>query len=171
MKAWMAGVAVFLLLAACGTMGATKWGDSAYVTMSDDFSGYESWTKVNHETITGDTTGNLGPAHEGAQGFREVYVNKTGKKVATSAAGYPYPEGTIIVKANSKEKMGAIAALTVMVKRGPTYDPANGNWEYIMTSPAFEVAAQGKVDMCIGCHTAGAAADYTFNDYYAKPTM
>ena len=171
MKAWMVGLAVVLVLGACATMGVTKWGENSYVTMGDDFSGYKSWTKVNHETITGDTTGSLGPAHEGAQGFREIYVNKTGKKVATTASGYPYPEGTIIVKESSKEKMGAIAALTVMVKRGPNYDPANGNWEYIMTSPAFEVAAQGKVDMCIGCHTAGKDADYTFNDYYAKPMM
>jgi hypothetical protein len=154
MKALAAGFVAVVLLAACTSVGTGKWSDNMYVTSVDDFSGYKGWMKVNDEPITGDSTGALGPAHEGATGFRDVFINHKGSA--------PFEVGTILVKESRKTRGGDITSLTVMVKRAGGYDPANRNWEYVMTSPAFDVAAQGKVDMCIGCHTAAADTDYVF---------
>jgi hypothetical protein len=165
MKAWIIGFGVVVLLAACATMGAKGAGDG---TPTDAFAGYPSWRRVNAQPITGDASGALGRAHEGASGYRNVFVNATGEEVATSASGYPYPEGTILVKESRKTADGAITNLTVMIKREATYDPDNGNWEYVMTSPTLEVASQGKLSMCIGCHAAGFEQDFTFNDTYAR---
>lgn len=134
-------------------------------TTTDMFSDYMSWTKVNRETITGDATGVLGPAHEGAKGFREIYVNDLGKPVYFGEMAYPFPVGTIIVKESYNEDngmKGILKNLTVMVKKTSGYDPANGDWEYIMASPTFDVMDQGKIGMCIGCHSAEKDKDFTF---------
>jgi hypothetical protein len=49
-----------------------------------------------------------------------------------------------------------------MIKRGRTYDPDNNNWEYMMIGADMEVMAQGKIEMCIGCHANAAKKDYVF---------
>jgi hypothetical protein len=139
--------------------------DVAYETKVKDFKKYDKWMKVNDETVTGDQFGVLGPAHGGAEGFREIYINKEGEKVSKGRDRFPYPVGTIIVKetyANDNGRKGDLEALTVMVKRGVGYDIEHNNWEYMMVSPDDEVKAQGRVEMCIGCHAAAADTDWVF---------
>jgi hypothetical protein len=172
----LAAAAILLLtVVSCSTIKGVKatkqatkgMKDVAYETRVSDFDGYEKWIKVNKETITGDEFGVLGPAHGGAEGFREVYINKTGKKVSTGKDDFPYPVETIIVKETYMDeggKKGELANLTVMIKHGGLYDPDHGNWEYMMVSPESEVMAQGRVEMCIGCHAAAADTDWVFND-------
>ena len=147
--------------------GENKWEKRSYVTVLSDFEGYRKWFKVNDKTITGDSTGILGPAHAGEKGFREVYINKTGIAVSTGKADFPYPVGTIIVKdafMNEGGQKGSLAAVTIMIKRGRGYDSAHDNWEYMMVSPANEIKAQGKLKGCTGCHEAAEDTDYVFND-------
>jgi hypothetical protein len=139
--------------------------DMTYETKVKDFKGYDKWMKTHDETVTGDQFGVLGPAHGGAEGFREIYINDEGKKVSKGRDKFPYPVGTIIVKetyANEGGKKGELEALTVMIKRGFGYDPEHKNWEYMMVSPDEEVMAQGRVEMCIGCHAAAADRDWVF---------
>jgi hypothetical protein len=161
---------IFTLVAvlSCSTSkGSQKWEDANYSTMMSDYEGYQSWYKVNKETITGDPFNALGPAHAGKEGFREIYVNRTGKAVSTGKADYPYPVGTIIVKETYPGEggmKGNLDNLTIMVKRSSGYDPANNNWEYLMITADNEVMAQGKLDMCIGCHAVAADDDYVFNN-------
>jgi hypothetical protein len=163
-------VTIFLLVAvfSCSTTeGARKWEDSSYVTMLSDFDGYQNWFKVNTETITGDPFGALGPAHAGEEGFREVFINRTGQNVSKGKADFPYPVGTIVVKETYPGEggmKGSLGSLTIMIKRKSGYDPTNNNWEYMMVSPDNEIKAQGKVDMCIGCHAQAADKDFVFND-------
>jgi hypothetical protein len=169
------GVVLIAGFTSCSTWRAAKatsdvagmYRDLTYETKISDFDGYEDWMKVNEETITGDVFGVLGPAHERAEGFREVYINKTGKKVSTGRDDFPYPVGTIIVKesyANDGGRKGDLANLTVMMKRGSGYDLEHGDWEYMMVSPSNEVLGQGCMDMCIGCHAAAADSDWVYND-------
>ncbi len=171
----IAAVTLLLSVVSCSTVKGIKatkqtvkgMKDIAYETQVSDFDGYEKWMKVNKETITGDVFGVLGPAHAGAEGFREVYINKTGKKVSTGREDFPYPMGTIIVKesyTNEDGKKGELTGLTVMIKRGGLYDPDNGNWEYMMVTPENEVMAQGRVEMCIGCHAEATETDWVFNN-------
>ena len=145
-------------LATCASTDAGK-------TPVADFADYQSWTKINTETITGDISAMLGSAHEGNKGFREVYVNETGEAAALGNAAYPFPEGTIVVKESYKDaggSKGSLANLTIMVKRDGGYDSDNGDWEYLMASPAKAVQMQGKLGMCIDCHAAAYDSDFVF---------
>ncbi len=146
-------------LATCASTDADKTGVA-------DFNNYENWTKINQETITGDLTDFLGSAHEGPSGFREVYVNDAGESVGLGQVDFPYPEGTIVVKESfapdSSGKKGNLTGLTIMVKREAGYDPDNSDWEYLMTSADGAVQMQGKVGMCIDCHTGAYDTDYVF---------
>jgi hypothetical protein len=159
--------ALFTIISCSTSKGMQKWEDSSYATMMSDYDGYQSWFKVNEETITGDPFNALGPAHAGKEGFREVYINKTGKAVSMGKADYPYPVGTIIVKETYKGDggmKGMLDSLTIMIKRSSGYDPANNNWEYMMVTPDDEIMAQGKLDGCIGCHSQVSGDDFVFNN-------
>ena len=134
-------------------------------TTASDFAGYQSWTKVNSETITGDITGVLAGAHERSKGFREIYVNDIGKPVEFGEADYPYPVGSIIVKESYKNKngsKGALSNLTIMVKRESGYSSDYGDWEYIMTDSKGSIKSQGAMGSCIACHATGSDKDFTF---------
>lgn len=138
-------------------------------TSVSEFSGYEAWTKVNAEPITGDRTGTLGRnIHEGEAGFRDVFVNPVGQAVATGAQDGPYPVGTIVVKnsyAGDNGQIGDLSGVTVMVKRDAGYDSENGDWEYVNLSADLDVKGQGLLNGCISCHSAAADRDYIFGGY------
>ncbi len=141
--------------------GETDMSDSSIDIIKD----YKLWDKINEDIITGDTTGFMGMAHRGPDGFRNIYINAKGTQVAFGEKEYPFPEGTIVVKevfANNDGAQGDLMSLTIMIKRAEGYDPGHGDWEYIMTNPAFEVQAQGIVEMCIGCHDSADDKDYIF---------
>ena len=163
----MKKIAVALFLCLILVFACLSTGDADRRATVDDFAQYTSWYKVNEETVTGDETGLLGPAHAGAQGFREVYINDLGKGVSDGNSDLPYPQGTIIVKESygkaSDGGKGQLTGITVMVKQDEEYDPENGNWEYLNVSPNMKVTAQGKIGMCINCHAA-AEDDYVFTD-------
>lgn len=148
---------VAVLIAGCAS------APEAGATAASVFQGYTSWTKMNKQPITGDTTGVLGSAHEGARGFREVFISDAGKN---AASGGPYPQGTLILKESYKRGSsggkGDLASLTMMTKREAGYDPENGDWEYLMATPALKIQAQGKLGMCINCHAAAFDSDYVF---------
>jgi len=44
------------------------------------------------------------------------------------------------------------AAYFVMVKRAPGYDPAGGDWEYLVLGAAGRVEDRGKLPLCARCH-------------------
>lgn len=121
--------------------------------------------KANSQPITGDSTGALGRAHEAAEGFREVYVNRIGE-AGFSDSG-EFREGTIIVKeafAESDGDKGDLTAVTVMVKREDGFDSGNGNGEYVNASADLKIRGQGAIRSCIVCH-AQAENEYIFANY------
>lgn len=159
--------AIFVLFLVFVLFSVSAKGQEEGVAVTEDFSDYMNWSKVNQMTITGDETGVLGPAHERAKGFREIYVNEIGKPVAYGEMDYPYPEGSVLLKESFKEKNGEkgdLSSITVMVKREEGYDPENGNWEYINADSDFKISGQGKIGMCIGCHSVMSEKDFTFWD-------
>jgi len=159
----VAGVLVVCaLIVSCASSGSKDTNK----TDVDVLTGYASWPKVNSETITGDATGVLGKAHEGSDGFREVYANAVAQRVSSGSADLPYPLGSIIVKEaykNAGGSKGDMTSITVMVKREDGYDTENGNWEYLMLTPAMKVQNQGLLGGCISCHAA-ADNDWVFTD-------
>ena len=119
-----------------------------------DWSTWESWTKVNAEPFV--SKGHKKP-------WVNVYVPAEHQETYAALAG-EMPQGFAVVKSVHNDADGAagdIAALTVMAKMGPDYDPENGNWYYGVLSPdGAKAMNEGKMDACINCHSTG--KDYLF---------
>ena len=151
--------------------GALVEGDSPVLTDFDakesDFQAYRTWTKVNIDAVTGDAFGVLGPAHEAADGLRDIYVNVFGKSFYLEACGCTFPIGAIIVKEAYKKAAGGgkgeLASLAMMVKRGEGFDPPNGNWEYFKSAPDLSGMTRGKLAGCAACHVVAKSWDFVFN--------
>jgi hypothetical protein len=45
-----------------------------------------------------------------------------------------------------------------MVKRQPGFDPAGGDWEYLVVAPTGEIEARGRLPGCARCHAEAPAA-------------
>lgn len=91
-----------------------------------------------------------------------------GEVLAGAASGYPGrgPASAAGVGATLVERLfeaGGKAPVTyfVMVKREPGYDPAGGDWEYLVVAPDGHVEERGKLSLCARCH-AEAPHDHLF---------
>jgi len=88
-----------------------------------------------------------------------TYLNAAAFDALSKKAG-TMPAGSIIVKENYMPD-GKLDAYTVMYKvQG--FDAANNDWFWIKYKADGTIEAEGKVDMCIGCHTAQKANDYIY---------
>lgn len=117
-----------------------------------NWSGWKSWTKVNNDTFV-------------SKGHKKPWVNV----YVTDAAAYKaggVSQGFAVVKAIHSDdggKPGDVKMLTVMAKMESGYDSENGDWYYAaMSADGSKVMQEGKLPMCIGCHTGG--EDYLFPD-------
>lgn len=90
-----------------------------------------------------------------------TYLNPAATRAAAEGAGQ-LPPGAIVVKDNFMPD-GTLAASTVMYKI-EGYNPQAGDWWWAKFMPDGTVdmdgMAQGRVEMCIGCHARGADNDY-----------
>ena len=132
---------------------------------TEDFETFESWHKVNAETLTGTSNGQLQGKHLEDRGFREVYVNDIGRPAFAGGGDIPIPEGTIIVKDTyyiaRDGSQGRRWNITIMKKREAGYDSDNNDWEYVTAGPNKFVRYQGTMSLCIDCHVA-AERDFVF---------
>jgi hypothetical protein len=133
-----------------------------------DLAGYTTWVQVNAAPLTGDPFGAVGQGHGGAEAIREIYVNDAGKAVSAAGAGFPYPVGTVIVEETYgrlvADGKGSLTQISAMVKRAPGYDPAGGDWEFMLVKPDLTLAARGKLPTCIACHAAASGRDFVFTN-------
>jgi hypothetical protein len=126
-----------------------------------DFRGYEKWKRL--QTLVG-TDPFLGGAHGGGPLHRGVFVHPADAKPVNGQ----YPVGTTFLKELREDVNGQpgnlVEALTVMVKRGGTFNPTGSGWEYFMTDTALtETLMRGGADtMCYGCHSAATTRDWVF---------
>jgi hypothetical protein len=116
------------------------------------FTDYASWTKFNDNPIKG---------HEV---WANVYVNDLAQGIYLLASGSVFPACSKIVKTHLEgPESEAIAAITVMVKMLPGYDPDHNDWWWGMYDKTGKVAEMsGKVQVCIACHQPASEADYVF---------
>jgi len=96
-----------------------------------------------------------------------VYVNNAGKQ-AMFAKQPRFPEGSTIVK----QKLGAFyernkpLLYTVMRKREPGYNPAVGDWEFLVyAADGKQLQASGKLENCQVCHVNKKDSDFIFSPY------
>ena len=90
-----------------------------------------------------------------------VFMND---KVAAALANFDgqLPDGSIIVKENvGTSPFVTEAVLTVMWKVAGS-DPANNDWFWANFEPDGQIAAEGQVLGCIGCHGGARNNDFVF---------
>jgi len=161
-------------------------GNSRLSNLSDagdklalEISGYRSWTRVNPEPLNLpaplDLLCRAPTLDERAETSRNphrrkfftVYVNESGRDAMMTAAEPKFPQGSIIVKEKLLDKGGSKAELlTAMIKRGPGFNPTNGDWEYfVLNGEGVKVEARGKLENCQACHSTKKETDYVFRSY------
>ncbi len=114
----------------------------------------------------------IGEAHSGLdpEFARAVYENGT----SASIDGAEYPVGSIVVKETFTTSAGdkvhaAQGGVLAMVKRGGSFNPDSGGWEWLVMSAEGDLIARGANLMggaCNGCHSKAAGdagIDYVFN--------
>jgi hypothetical protein len=93
---------------------------------------------------------------ERSRGHDDMWVVAHYNDVAAEVVGrtdVPFPDGSVLVKENRPQPDAPPMALTTMAKQ-------DGEWYWVKHSPDGRVlvengmAAEGQVDMCIGCHAA-----------------
>ncbi len=103
--------------------------------------------------------------HEG--NFIDVFVSVR-QAAAFTAGSNDFPEGTVVVKEKRDGPDGAATLCTVMLKRAPGYDPADGDWEYLVVDGRrSRVIARGQIASCMQCHAKHAGTGFLVRDYLA----
>lgn len=146
-----------------------------------EIQGYKNWTKVNSvpqlmpERVATDCTLWLAPGHVVVNGetnphrdkYFTVYVNEVGRRAMLGQKNPNFPEGSVIVK----EKLPAQDSLkpellTVMIKQKRGFNPASGDWEYmVVDGTGTKVEGRGNLQNCQSCHLANQKTDYIFRTY------
>ncbi|MDX1474849.1 MAG: cytochrome P460 family protein [Reinekea sp.] len=133
---------------------------------------YQQWTKINNQPITGDHTGFIGNLHEGATGFRQIYVNDIGIAASSGNAPYRYPVGTVVVKEQYKTleqlEQQHKPGLTIMVKVSDTAANPAENWAW---SRGYQKEAKTDDLFCAGCHTIALPNDFVFSNQDSLKTF
>jgi hypothetical protein len=124
-----------------------------------DVAGYARWLRLNAAPIPERPTGD---AH---RGVKNVYVNQVRATIAPDGTQrFPYPDGSIVVKAVVTPGDDFIGLFAIMRKR-PGSDAAHGDWvfrEYARGAadqPFREIARDG---VCFGCHGIARPTDWVY---------
>jgi len=126
------------------------------ITKEDNYKKYPMWP--DHE---GMHTGNSPHGR-----YNKVFINHKLRK-SLPIADKIAPYGSIIVKENySTDK--EFGAYTVMVKV-KDYSHESNDWFWAKYSKDGEILAEGKVSMCISCHSASKTNDYIILQRLDKP--
>ena len=142
---------------------------------------YRSWTKVNAvpQLMPGRVasacavwfgSGGVevdGPKNPHRDKYFTVYVNEIGRKAMLDQKSPKFPVGSVIVK----EKLSAVDSqtpelLTVMIKQKAGFNPASGDWEYmVLDGTGTKVEGRGQLQNCQSCHLSNQKTDYIFRTY------
>ncbi|HYC21706.1 MAG TPA: hypothetical protein VEI94_03330 [Candidatus Bathyarchaeia archaeon] len=139
-------LALMLGLAACGDSSSKGQASQPedFVAQASDFECLQDWVRVRNMRVT-NKLGHLDAAVKFAQDLPE---------------GQQFPVGTIV----------QLFPGEAMVKRGPTFDPDNHNWEYFeldVSQDGTVIRKRGRDEIvnmfggqCFGCHVAAKPFDF-----------
>jgi hypothetical protein len=149
-----------------------------------EIASYRTWTRVNAEPqLMPDQVSALcaapvparadAPTNPHRHKYLTVYVNDSGRKAMLEQKNPAFPQGSVIVKEKLSEKSSQTPELlTVMIKRDKGFNPANGDWEYmVVDGTGTNVSAQGKLENCQSCHSAKPGTDYVFRTYLSREVL
>jgi hypothetical protein len=168
-------------LATGATTSITEDKDNLAVNKQvKEIEGYKNWTKVNPSprlmpravatdcalwSVNGIRIN--GDSNPHRDKYLTVYVNEIGRRSMLNQKHPKFPEGSVIVK----EKLPAQDSqtpelLTVMIKQKKGFNPASGDWEYmVVDGTGTKMAGRGNLQNCQTCHVAYQKTDYTFRTY------
>ncbi|MBX7220445.1 MAG: cytochrome P460 family protein [Blastocatellia bacterium] len=93
-----------------------------------------------------------------------VYVNPIGQAAFLSGSTTPLPRGTMIVR--EKLVTESPELLTVMIKHEKGFNPACGDWEFLVVSGnQKKIEQRQKVGSCQACHAKAENQQYLFRSY------
>jgi hypothetical protein len=145
----------------------------------NEIHGYRAWTLVNPQPVLISSVVNL-LCRAPTQANRDdearnphmrklisVYVNALGQQAMLTERKPEFPVGSVIVKEKfAPDKKDAPELLTVMVKREQGFNPASGDWEYMVTNGAgTKIDARGKIESCQSCHVSMRESGFVYRSY------
>lgn len=136
--------------------------------------GYREWVYVGTPLTPNELNGGEAPFPE----FHSVYINPIAWQVYQRTG--KFPDGTVLVKelisvgskAASSGKgyfMGEFVGLETAIKDSKRFPDEPGSWAYFSFGHSYPLAKQAKAQKtasCAACHTALAADDMVFTQYY-----
>ena len=152
-----------------------------------EIAGYRNWAKVNPvPQVIPDPVAQLcaiqlspvgvqvdGATNPHRRKYLTVYVNDVGRKAMLESKTPSFPPGSVIVKEKLPSRDSADPEMmTVMIKREKGFNPASGDWEYmVVDGTGTTVQARGKLENCQSCHSARPKTDYVFRTYLSDEAM
>ncbi len=146
-----------------------------------EIEGYKSWTKVNSvpqlmpERVATDCrlwTAGKGVIIDGEGNphrdkYFTVYVNEVGRRAMLNQKQPKFPVGSVIVKEKLPvQDSQTPELLTVMIKQKQGFNPASGDWEYmVVDGTGTKMEGRGNLQNCQSCHVGYQKNDYIFRTY------
>lgn len=159
----LSAIALVLLVACSDDDESTAPQTQEFVAEQADFAGYRSWQQTVSPRVGPDPGGVIGGAHsaEDSTITRYIFVKDEGM---TRGSDGQFPVGAIFAKEMRNED-GSVAVVTVMAKRGGSFNASNNGWEWFILNGDGEIQQRG-ADVfggaCNSCHAAAANEDYVF---------
>ena len=103
--------------------------------------------------------------------FGSVYVNAVAHPMFMSENVTRFPEGSVIVREKLISDLNSSTPelLAVMLKRSAGFDPAGGDWEYMVLNGAgTTIRERGQLASCQSCHAGQKETDFVFRTYLPK---
>lgn len=168
----------FLLIGAAVMFGCVVASQSSPIVQDNDLvslAKYRQWTLVNPtpqlmEPLPANSCAILpgrAASSPHVHKYISVFVNPVGREAMMTKQSPKFPVGSMIVK----EKVGSPDSknpevLTAMIKRGPGYNPENGDWEFlVLDGAASKIVERGKLTRCSDCHRPYDASDFVTRTY------
>jgi hypothetical protein len=164
-----------------GIAGTSRAGNLSADNQVREIAGYKAWTKINNVPLLmparvstacavalppGAVNSNSA-ANPHRDKYFTVYVNDVGREAMLNQKSPNFTAGSVIVK----EKLSSADSqtpelLTVMIKHKAGFNPASGDWEYMVLDGAgAKVEGRGNLENCQACHVANQKTDYVFRTY------
>jgi hypothetical protein len=128
--------------------------------------GFQRWDRLNDRPIPPDSAQTRRVGFDAHRGTKNVYVNRRRARMtrADGSQRFPYPDGTILVKA---ARNGAYIGLVAIMRKIQGTDPAHGDWEYVEykrdgAGERFSTSASLTGATCWGCHGIAEDTDWVF---------
>jgi hypothetical protein len=128
--------------------------------------GFESWDRLNSEPIPPDSAQTRRVGVDAHRGTKNVHVSVPRERLrAGDGQRFPYPEGTIVVKAAGEDP--STPTLVAVMRKVAGSDPGHGDWEFQEykrsgTGEAFSTSAGLTGATCWGCHAIAMDTDWVF---------